>query len=190
MSGKLRVIGGTARGRKLNLVPGDITRPITDRVKENLFNILGSDIAGCDLLDLFSGTGAIGIEALSRGAKFVRMNDKNQPAIQTITDNIEPIKFDANTYEIVRNDAFVLLRRNPDRAFDYVYVAPPQYYKMWEKAMELLDQNPNWLVDDGWIVVQIDPIEYVEMKFEHFEEFDRRKYGKTELVFYERKEEN
>lgn len=189
MTGKMRVIGGTARGRKLKLVPGDITRPITDRVKENLFNILGADIHECQLLDLFSGTGAIGIEALSRGAKYVRMNDKNAPAINTIKANIEPIGFAQNTYDIVRNDAFVLLRRQPDRAYDYVYVAPPQYYKMWEKAVNLLDQNPAWLVDDGWIVVQIDPLEYVQLDLQNFEEFDRRKYGSTELVFYERLEQ-
>lgn len=189
MRGKLRVISGTARGRKLKLVPGDITRPITDRVKENLFNILSSEIVGCNLMDVFSGTGAIGIEALSRGASFVRMNDKNQPAIDTIKENVEMIGFDTDTYEIVRSDAFVLLRRAPDRSFDYIYIAPPQYYKMWEKALELLDKNPNWLVEDGWIVAQIAPVEYVEMQLENFEEFDRRRYGRTELVFYERKEQ-
>ncbi len=189
MTGKMRVIAGTARGRKLKLVPGDITRPITDRVKENLFNIIGPDILNADLLDLFSGTGAVGIEALSRGANFVRLNDKNQPALKTIEENITPIKFDSDSYEIARNDAFVLLRRQPDRSFDYVYVAPPQYHQMWEKAMQLLDQNPDWLVDDGWVIVQIDPKEYVQLALENFDEFDRRKYGSTELVFYERKEQ-
>ena len=82
--GGLRVIAGTARGHKLNSVPGDSTRPITDRTKESLFNILGGDIQGATFLDLFAGTGSVGIEALSRGAIFVRFLDKNQNAIQTI----------------------------------------------------------------------------------------------------------
>ncbi|NMD30550.1 MAG: 16S rRNA (guanine(966)-N(2))-methyltransferase RsmD, partial [Chloroflexi bacterium] len=67
-----RVIAGTARGIRLQPVPGDITRPVTDRVKEALFNIIGADVIGSSLLDLFGGTGAIGIEALSRGAAYVR----------------------------------------------------------------------------------------------------------------------
>ena len=80
----LRVIGGTARGRKLRSVPGDTTRPITDRVKESLFNILSADIEGSCLLDLFAGTGSVGIEALSRGAEFVRFIDKHHTAIKTV----------------------------------------------------------------------------------------------------------
>ena len=84
----IRVIAGKARGRKLRLVPGDSTRPITDRVKENLFNILGSDIAGSCLLDLFGGTGSVGIEALSRGADWVRFIDLNRNACRTIQQNL------------------------------------------------------------------------------------------------------
>jgi 16S rRNA (guanine966-N2)-methyltransferase len=86
MSG-LRVIAGKAKGRKLHSVPGDRTRPITDRTKESLFNIIGGDIVDAALLDLFAGTGSVGIEALSRGASFVRFVDSNQRAIQTIRAN-------------------------------------------------------------------------------------------------------
>ena len=88
MSG-LRVIAGTARGRRLRAVPGDITRPITDRTKESLFNIIGSDIVGAGFIDLFAGTGSVGIEALSRGAKYVRFVDFHQSAIQTVKSNLE-----------------------------------------------------------------------------------------------------
>ena len=76
MSG-LRVIAGVARGRKLRAVPGTVTRPITDRAKEALFNILAPDLPGASMLDLFAGTGSVGIEALSRGASFVRFIDKD-----------------------------------------------------------------------------------------------------------------
>ena len=74
----LRVISGSARGRRLKSVPGETTRPITDRVKEALFNILGADVQGSEWLDLFAGTGAVGIEAISRGARFVRFVDRNR----------------------------------------------------------------------------------------------------------------
>ena len=85
----LRVISGTARGRRLKTVPGDTTRPITDRVKESLFNILGPDIQGSVVLDLFAGTGAVGIEALSRGAEFVRFVDRNRLPIKIVRENLK-----------------------------------------------------------------------------------------------------
>ena len=77
----LRVIAGKAKGRKLKTVDGDTTRPITDRVKESLFNILGGDVIDSNWWDLFGGTGAVGIEALSRGASFVRFSDMNRAPI-------------------------------------------------------------------------------------------------------------
>ena len=84
----LRVISGTAKGRKLKSVPGDTTRPITDRVKESLFDILAGDVVDSTWWDLFAGTGAVGIEALSRGASFVRFTDLNREPIETIKFNL------------------------------------------------------------------------------------------------------
>ncbi len=84
-----RIIAGKARGIRLNGVPGDITRPITDRVKEALFNIISVDIVDATMLDLFGGTGSVGLEALSRGARYVRINDLNRQAIATIKANIQ-----------------------------------------------------------------------------------------------------
>ena len=83
-----RIIAGKARGLRLQDVPGNVTRPITDRVKEALFNILGTDIEEAAMWDMFGGTGSVGIEALSRGAKFVRFSDKNRGAVQTIKTNL------------------------------------------------------------------------------------------------------
>jgi 16S rRNA (guanine(966)-N(2))-methyltransferase RsmD len=182
---KIRVISGSARGRKLKLVPGDITRPITDRVKESLFNIIQPDIPKSVFLDLFAGTGSVGIEALSRGAAYVRFVDKNRTAINTLKENLEITSLTANA-DILQVDAFSLLRRNPDKQFDYVYVAPPQYHNLWQKAINLLDSSPEWLVEDGWIITQIDPTEYLLLELNNFTEFDKRKYGSTLLVFYER----
>jgi len=182
---RLRVIAGTAKGRRLNLVPGDITRPITDRVKESLFNILRADLPGSVFLDLFAGTGSVGIEALSRGAKLVRFVDKNKPAIDTIRENIRLTRFEERC-EVLQIDAYNMLARNPDMQFDYVYIAPPQYNDIWKQALLKIDAAPNWMVDDGWAIVQIHPKEYEAVDLVNLSEFDQRKYGNTLLVFYER----
>lgn len=180
-----RVISGKARGLRLLDVPGDITRPITDRVKESLFNILGADIEEASMLDLFGGTGAVGIEALSRGAAYVRINDMNRAAIEVIKKNLAFTRLESGA-TVTRSDAFSLIKMPPDRSFDYIYVAPPQYKGMWAQAMRELDANPGWLIEDGWIIVQIHPREYEALDLNNFVQFDERKYGSTLLVFYQR----
>ena len=182
----LRVISGIAKGRKLKSVPGDTTRPITDRVKEALFNILAGDIQGAAWWDLFAGTGAVGIEALSREAAFAFFTDSHRAPIETIKWNLDHCKL-SESAKIRQADAFAMLASPADRVFDYVYIAPPQYKGMWSKALTLLDSNPAWLVEDAWIIAQIHPREYEALVLEHLEEFDQRKYGTTLLVFYERR---
>ena len=184
----LRVISGSAKGRKLKSVPGDTTRPVMDRVKEALFNILAGDVIDSRWWDLFAGTGAIGIEALSRGASFVLFTDLNRAPIETIKFNVDHCVLSAQA-EIRRGDAFTLLSKGADAQFEYIYVAPPQYKDMWEKAVELVDEDPNWLSEDGWVIVQIDPREYKKLALENLEEIEQRKYGTTMLIFYERKEQ-
>lgn len=181
-----RVIAGTARGLRLQDVPGNVTRPITDRVKEALFNILGGDIIDAAMLDLFGGTGSVGIEALSRGASFVRFCDKDRGAYATIQKNLERTRL-AHLAEVRNRDAYTLLRQPPDRQFEYVYIAPPQYKQMWIDALKELDKNPGWMTNDAWVIVQIHPVEYeTELEFQFFSEFEQRRYGSTLLVFYER----
>jgi 16S rRNA (guanine966-N2)-methyltransferase len=183
----LRVIAGKAKGRKLRDVPGDTTRPVTDMVKEALFNILAGDVQDSTWWDLFGGTGAIGIEALSRGAAFVRFSDLNRAPILTIQANLEATGFSSQA-EIRRGDAFAMLEAFPTRSFDYVYIAPPQYKEMWSKALLRLDTNSGWLNSEGaWVIVQIHPREYLKLELQNLVEFDQRKYGSTLLVFYEKK---
>lgn len=186
----LRVISGTARGRKLKSVEGDTTRPITDRAKESLFNILGGDVVNSNWWDVFAGTGAVGIEALSRGANFVRFTDMNRAPIETIKFNVDHCKFTAQA-EIRRADSFSYLTQTPDKQFEYIYIAPPQYKEMWIKALELVDDNVGWLTDDAWVIAQIAPREYREAQpnLNHLKEFEQRQYGNTTLVFYEIKPE-
>ncbi len=180
-----RIISGSARGVRLQAVPGDITRPITDMVKEALFNILGQDVIESSWLDLFGGTGSVGLEALSRGAAFVRFNDLNRSAITTIKANLERTRLQDHPHQVIQGDAFAVLKRTPDRTFDYIFIAPPQYKGLWQRAIHDLDGNPGWLTEDSWVIVQIDPVEYGVQTLENLEEFEQRKYGNTLLVFYQ-----
>lgn len=183
--GTLRVIAGKAKGTRLKTVPGDTTRPITDIVKEALFNILGNEIEDNRILDLFGGTGAVGIEALSRGARFVTFLDKSQQAVKTISENLAKTRLNAQA-EVLRTDAFSYLSDPQELDFDLIYVAPPQYKLMWQKAMHMIDDNPRLLHDDGQVIVQINPIEWEEVRLNSLTVFDTRKYGDTLLVFFEK----
>jgi 16S rRNA (guanine(966)-N(2))-methyltransferase RsmD len=183
----MRVISGYAKGITLSSVPGKSTRPITDRVKEALFNILSNSVIGTTWLDLFGGTGAVGIEALSRDADYVVFIEINYRAYKTILQNLKAT--DLAEYATVRKmDAFTYLRGTPEQAFDVIYNAPPQYQGIWIKAMQALDENPGWLAESGIIIVQIHPKEYRDdISYTNFEEYDQRNYGDTRLIFYRRK---
>jgi len=179
----MRVISGSAKGRTLQSVPGDSTRPVTDRVKEALFNILGADVIESRWLDLFAGTGGVGIEALSRGADHCVFVDKNRKAQDTIKANLTLTRL-ADRGEIVRGDAFAYLAGEP-QPFHYIYVAPPQYQGLWLDALHAIDRQPGWLAEDGEIIVQIHPRELADAALVNFEVIDQRRYGSTLLIFYE-----
>lgn len=182
--GTLRVISGKAKGARLRTVPGDTTRPITDQVKEALFNIIGQGIVGTMMLDLFGGTGAVGIEALSRGAMFATFLDTSHRAVSVIKENLQTTRLNEFA-EVIKRDAFDFLQSVPTRQYDYVYIAPPQYKNMWLKTMRLIDTNPGWLVENGELIVQINPIEWQAIEFTHFKPIDQRRYGDTMLIFFE-----
>ena len=183
----LRVISGSAKGRKLLTVKSDLTRPITDRVKESLFDIIGSDVVGSRWWDVFAGTGAVGIEALSRGAAFARFTDLNREPIETIKANLATTRLAASA-DVLRADAFKLIAATADMIFDYVYIAPPQFHDLWSEALTSLDANTAWLSPDAWVVVQISPREHRELSLKTFEAIDTRVYGSTMLVFFAPKE--
>jgi 16S rRNA (guanine966-N2)-methyltransferase len=183
----MRVIAGKAKGHRLKSVPGGGTRPITDRAKSALFSILGNDVIGCRFLDLFAGTGQVGIEALSRGAAEAVFVELARPALRTIRKNLAHTRLEAGA-RVVRADVFDFLASGVGSAaaFDYVYVAPPQYRRLWVRTLQALDARPGWLVDDGWAIAQIHPREYEELPLEHLALFDQRSYGGVMLCFYAR----
>jgi 16S rRNA (guanine(966)-N(2))-methyltransferase RsmD len=181
----MRVIAGLAKGHRLRSVPGSGTRPITDRAKSALFSILGQDVIGCRFLDLFAGTGQVGIEALSRGAAGAVFVEQARAALRTIRDNLAHTRLEAGA-RVVRADVFGFLGAGEESGepFDYVYVAPPQYRGMWVRTLQLLDANPSWLAEDAWVIAQIHPREYEELTLEHLALFDQRTYGSVMLCFY------
>ncbi len=179
----MRVITGTAKGRQLKS-PGSATRPITDRVKTNLFNILSTRVIDANVLDLFAGAGSVGIEALSRGATHATFVELDHEALQTIRDNLRLTGL-AERATIERTDVFKFVARGTGDRYDLIYVAPPQYRGMWAKTLLALDER-DLVSDKGMIVVQIHPKEYRALELSRFELVDQRKYGSTMLCFYEK----
>jgi len=180
----IRVVAGTAKGRRLRLVPGESTRPVRDQVKEALFNILAPLIDGCAFLDLFAGTGSVGIEALSRGASRSTFVERHPRAIETIRQNLEHTGL-GDRARVIQVDVFAMLAAGSRDRFDLLYAAPPQYSKLWSRSVISLDQSPDWLNPDAWVIAQIHPKEYESLELRRLIEIDRRKYGQTMLVFYE-----
>ena len=183
----MRVISGAAKGRPLASVPGTSTRPITDRVKESLFNILGDAVIDARFLDLFAGTGGVGIEALSRGAARAVFVEHNRRAIATIRENLRTTDL-AKRAHVQQADVFAYLKKPPTGDFDFIYVAPPQYEGLWLDTLHALDQQP-WLAPDGEIIVQIFPKELKPFELERYTIFEERQYGSTLLVFLARRED-
>jgi 16S rRNA (guanine(966)-N(2))-methyltransferase RsmD len=182
----MRVITGRAKGRKLMSVPGDSTRPITDRAKSALFSILSNWIEGTRVLDLFGGTGAVGIECLSRGATYVHFIDNNRKAVETMEANLKHCGFSREA-TVERNDSFTFLERYRGEPFDFIYVAPPQYQDLWRKALQMIDARPELTAEYATVVVQIHPVEDKSdnpVQLQRLQEYDRRKYGSVMLIFY------
>lgn len=180
----VRVIAGTARGRRLKMVPGDSTRPVMDRVKEACFSIIGRDIIGARFLDLYAGTGSVGIEALSRGAARAVFVELDRLAVQTIHENLKLTGL-ADRAVVRRADVLHLLQQPAAEAFDFIYIAPPQYKDLWLQTLAALDAHPAWIPPGTTVIVQIDPSEQKQAAFDHLSPYDERRYGKTLLWFFE-----
>ena len=182
----MRVIGGLAKGRKLASVPGDTTRPILDRVKTALFDILRPRLDGLSVLDLFAGSGSVGIEALSQGAARCVFLDINQKAVQTIRHNLHAAELTALA-EVRNTDAIGYLRKTC-KVFDLIFVAPPQYKALWIESLHTIAERPGLLSENGEVIAQIDPREYERLSLAHLQEVRQVKHGNTLLVFYSKRE--
>jgi 16S rRNA (guanine966-N2)-methyltransferase len=185
----MRVVGGSARGTHIQVVPGRGTRPILDRVKTSLFDILRPRIEGMEMLDLFAGSGSVGIEALSQGAAACVFIDLGAKAVATIRKNLAATGL-ADRAEVRHGNAFGYLR-STSKVFDLIYVAPPQYRRIWVEAMQEIAGRPELLrtpapEEDGPLVIaQIDPKEYEPLDLGTLRETRQERYGNTLLVFFE-----
>jgi len=145
----MRVITGTARGVRLEALPGEATRPTTDRVKESIFNIVQFDIIGRRVLDLFAGSGQMGIEALSRGAAHAIFVDNAQGAVKVIRENLSKTKL--SHLSSVKLDDYKHFLKNQGDKFDLVFLDPPYGQMHIPKCLELFDRFD--IINIGGIIV-------------------------------------
>jgi 16S rRNA (guanine(966)-N(2))-methyltransferase RsmD len=178
----VRVIAGTARGRILRSPPSPATRPITDRAKESLFSILGPAIAGQLFLDLFAGTGSVGIEALSRGCAHAIFVEREPRALAGIRHNLEITGLLVRA-EVIRGDVFAYLR-GPASPFGIIFAGPPQWLGLWPRAVSLIDRHPGWLADGATVVAQHDPAEATPLALANLRQTDERTYGRVRFTFF------
>ena len=178
----MRVISGTARGTKLSSIDDLSTRPTLDRVKEPLFSIIQAHIPDANVLDLFAGSGALGIEALSRGSKYCVFCDKSYKSINMLKQNIEKTKFQDKC--LIVNEDYKKCIDNQKIKFDIIFIDPPYKYDIGVDSIErILKQN--LLSKDGIIILETDEEDrdIKELEKIDLEVYDVRKYGRVKLIF-------
>ncbi len=175
----MRIISGSARGRRLLTPVGMEIRPTTDKVKEALFSILHFDLPGKHLLDLFAGTGQLGLEALSRGAADVVFTDSSKKAVALIRQNVDITGFGAQS-TIFQTDAFSYLS-STDRRFDIVLLDPPYEKGLCEKAAALL---PRVLNQDALVVCETRPDENLPDRIGFLSAVKEYRYSGIRLTVY------
>ncbi|MBI1920166.1 MAG: 16S rRNA (guanine(966)-N(2))-methyltransferase RsmD [Geobacter sp.] len=183
----MRVISGTARGRKLLSLKDERVRPTADRIKEAIFNILASRMSSFDglrVLDIFAGTGNLGIEALSRGATQGIFVDNHRESTAIIRKNLEALGFADRSLVIMQNVQLAIntLDRKGEQ-FDLAFLDPPYGKGLVEKTLELLSSSP-LLAPEAIIVAELGYREELPQRIGHLEEFDRRRYGDTAVSFW------
>ena len=182
----MRVITGSARGRRLKELEGMETRPTTGKVKESIFSILQFDIEGRRVLDLFAGTGQLGIEALSRGAKRAVFVDHQQKACELIKENLRRTKFTAQA-SVVRGDYLEYLKRTKEK-FDIILLDPPYAEIFLENALNCIAEID--ILRDNGIIVTERPLEKaLDVQMPGFTRSRDYKYGKTLITLYRRQSE-
>lgn len=179
----MRIISGTARGTKLFALEGNNTRPTLDRVKESIFNIIQNQIQDSVVLDLFSGSGAIGLEAASRGAKKVIMCDNSRDALKIITKNIEKTHLNKKI-ELYNTDYQQCLKKIANQKLDLIYLDPPYDSDMIKQSIDTI-LKLKLLKDTSLIILETDDKKKIlnDVKDFNLKIIDERKYGRAEIIF-------
>lgn len=184
----MRIIAGKARGRKL-IPPATMeTRPTLDRVKEAMFSIIQGYIMDSEVLDVFAGTGSLGLEAASRGAKEVYLVDKSNVTFPLLKENIENLKFQdfCIPLNLDSYDALKMLAKK-GKVFNIIFIDPPYCKEMIPKAIEIIKEN-NMLDLNGIIVTKIDSIEEIYEGYKDIRINKSKKYGNTTVCIYKYEE--
>ncbi|MEW6327092.1 MAG: 16S rRNA (guanine(966)-N(2))-methyltransferase RsmD [Thermodesulfobacteriota bacterium] len=182
----MRIIAGTAKGRNLSPIKGKGIRPTSDKIRQAIFNILNLDWDGTRVLDLFAGTGALGIEALSRGASEAVFVDHHPYAIETIKKNLLLCGFSEKGRVFQKNPLHGLgFLEKPGLLFDVIFMDPPYGQGMARKMLELLARR-NLMKPDGVVVVECDRAEQLSSPAGFQAQGEKRVYGRTTVYFFEK----
>lgn len=179
----MRIISGTARGTKLYTLEGKNTRPTLDRIKESLFNIIKNKILDSYVLDLFAGSGGIGLEFASRGAKKVILCDNSKEAVKIINKNIEKTNLQEKV-ELKNTASYKLLDDMQNKKFDIIFIDPPYNSDLIAKSVEKILKN-DMLSTEGIIILETDEEERILKEIKGYEQniYDIRRYGRVKLIF-------
>lgn len=182
----MRIITGIAKGRIIKAPEGKNTRPTSDRVKQALFNIISKEIYGSKVLDLFSGTGNLGLEALSRGAEFCTFVENNNATYKILSSNIENLGFLSKS-ELYKGDAFNVLKilKKANKKYDIIFLDPPYSMELVEKSIKEISEL--MLLEEGGIIVsECDENDIIPERINDIKIFRSEKYGRTKIYFWDR----
>ncbi|MCB1107675.1 MAG: 16S rRNA (guanine(966)-N(2))-methyltransferase RsmD [Chlamydiia bacterium] len=181
----MRITGGTLKNQPLKVPKGGQTRPTSEKVRQSIFNSYQHYIEGANFLDLFAGSGAMGIEALSRGAKSATFIEKNPSAFKTLEENLSNLDLFSQA-TVLKGDVFTLLKRLKGETFDLIYIDPPYEQGLAEKALLLLDEF-NLLHSGGIALIEEAGQRELSLpSFNHFKMSKKRKIGSTLLYEFTR----
>lgn len=171
----MRIIGGRFGGRKLVSFDEKHIRPTTDRVKESVFNMIGSDVEGARVLDLYSGTGSLGLEALSRGAQIIEFVDKNSKSLEVLIKNIGLLDV-AEEVEVHRADVIRFLEKYQGDPFSLILIDPPFPARICQKTLETLFSSQAFS-PDSVVMIEYSSHENLDLSCSPMERVDTRNYG-------------
>lgn len=184
----MRIISGKYKGRVLTSFQADHIRPTTDRVKETLFNKWMHEIAEAHVLDLFSGTGSLGLEALSRGAQHVTFVEKNASSIKILKKNIELLKIEPQFYTVVQKDVLLFLKNFSGTAAELILIDPPFTEKMAHEVMSSVDSS-SCFGPETLIAIESAKKERMDEQYSNLYRYDLKDYGDKILSFFKKKEQ-
>lgn len=183
----MRIISGKYKGQQLTSFSADHIRPTTDRVKESLFNILQTEIPNAKILDLFSGTGNLGIESLSRGAAHVTFVENHPKSLEIIRKNLTKLKV-SEPYQIISQDVIKFISKTSiPQVFDIIFIDPPFTKQMADEVLSTLSQSPLFN-DKTLIAIESAKKEKLLLEYPPLYCFDQRVFGDKILSFFKQKE--